>query len=78
MVFKENINFKEPKRMMNEKQFRKYLISQPNRELLDTLKNRSYYGKNDIIAVEKEIQRRKSAKLLKSSAGEGKYYNNKW
>lgn len=51
------------------KQFREALIQQSNRELLETVKNKSWYRKEDVAAVEAEIKRRKASGKMRTDAG---------
>jgi len=57
---------------MKKRSFKNYLISKSNSDLLETLRNRSYYSKSDINAVKKEITKRKLLGKMRKDAGRSK------
>ena len=54
---------------MTSKQFRKHLVSGSNKDLLETIKQRSWYNKGDVNAVLKEIKKRKASGKMRKDAG---------
>jgi len=54
---------------MTETKFLKFLISKPNKDLIDFMKNKEFYTKTQVSAVRKEIKRRKSEGLMRKTAG---------
>lgn len=56
--------------MLSDKQWKKYLTNQSNKELLEMeRRGKRFYEKDDISVVKKEIAKRKQIGLMRTSAG---------
>lgn len=57
---------------ISSKHFTEYLVSKPNRDLLEIIKNKTYYTKTQVTAVQKEILKRKENGKMRKDAGKKK------
>jgi hypothetical protein len=55
--------------MLTPKQFLTYLRNKSNADLLETIKNKSFYSRPQISVVTAEIKRRKAKGLMRKNAG---------